>query len=450
MLVSLEHELTHDPDARETFLYAVNQCLRFAGMVGAETADHGLLSEAEALAVAITGTSLATFEPRGMPNVTLCVGTKVIRDRPAVTVCSEGWLARAATSAADVEALPHAKGAPNVIGALAGACLGVSQVFHFLTGLDLSADAVEVSLWTLAEGALGSQDGGPRLPARLNIDAILVGCGGVMHGFIYALKRLPLSGRARAVDRQRLREENLGPYVLATIDAVGLKKADLIKDTLPDIEVTTYDEDFYPLFTTRLERGYIPLAPVVVAGLDEVAPRHIIQRLLPKLLIDMGAGGETSQLIVKSRVDDGACVVELLDLPEGQDDAYATELARLATDSGFAPELIRDAMDSPISAEDVAAAPAELREDMNAARRKGDVRCGFVRQRALDYEQSRDDFSAAVPFVLAFSGLVACGEFVKAAIGETTSMRYQFSFVSMRGRATRLLAGQYCDCRRVL
>ena len=437
VLIRLDDELAANAIARETFLFAVNLCLRFVD-VAIHCPDPNLVAAVERLAEQITGAPLST----GKTDVSLVVGTRVSHDSPAIVVTSNGWLARMATSESAINRLPGGE-CKNVLGALAASCLGASQVFHFLAGLSLTAEPLELSLHTLEQGALGSLDPGPELSEGLDLDALLVGCGGVMHGFVYALKRLAITGNARAVDRQRLADENLGPYVASTIDAVGLEKAKLVRDYLaPAIDVVPYDEDFYPLFTTRLERGHFPLPPIVIAGLDRVTPRHIVQRLWPELLIDMAAGGETAQVIVKRRDHDNACVLELLDRPEDEDD----ELERLSAESGFEADKIRDQIDAPITAEDVERAPEELREAMEAARKQGQPRCGFIRTRALDHEHSGDDFVAAVPFVVAFVGIVAAAELVKQMREPTGGLRYQFSFVSLRGRKVEPHASD-CECR---
>lgn len=440
VLVRLGDDLSDDANARETFLFAVNLCLRFVD-VAVKTGDAALDAAAVVLADEINGGPLAS----GRADITLVVGTRVAHEAATVTASSDGWLARLATSASPVDKLPHPNAPANVLGALGAACLAASQVFHFLAGVPLASEPVELSLYTMEQGLLGTLAPGPPLPNELELEALLVGCGGVMHGFVYALKRLAVSGRVRAVDRQRLRDENLGPYVLATNALRGVGKAKLVRDYLaPAIAVTPYDEDFYPLFTTRLDRGHFPLAPVVVAGLDRVTPRHIVQRLWPELLIDMGAGGETAQLIVKRRGSGAACVLELLQQPAGELD----ELTRLSTESGFDPHTIRDEMDSPISAEDVARAPADLRPAMEQARRQGQLRCGFIRTRALDHEQGFDDFVAAIPYVVGFAGVLAAAELVRQLTEPSDGLRYQFSFASLRGRRVELRAGD-CECRGV-
>lgn len=451
VVVALADESAGDRDAHETFLFAVNQILRFSANVAiaVPASAQPLVAEAHARARAIVGPEnavpLVNAEAGG---VTLMIGTTVVRERPTITVNSSGWVARMATSATPLDALPRPRATANSLGALAAACLGVGQVFRFLAGLPLAESGGEISLFERAQSAPGTFAPGAPLPtAPLKLDALLVGCGGVMHGFVYALRRLPIVGQARAVDRQRLRDENLGPYVDATLDLVGVEKAEVVRRLLaPAIQVTAYPEDIDPLFTVRLERGHFPLPPIVIAGLDRVVTRHTVQRLWPEVLIDMGAGGETAQVIVKRRADDGACIFELLAARPDEE----ADLARLAIDSGLAAERIRDEMDRPITADDVDAAPPELKAAIEEARRRGLLRCGFIRTRALDHERTDDDFVAAGPHVVALSGVVTAAELVKELMGvnQPGSLRYQFSFVSNRGRAISPRADVRCECRR--
>jgi hypothetical protein len=83
VLIALDAALSDDPDARETFVFAVNQCLRFAGRVGVSTSSDELVAVAEELAIAITGSPLAVVSD---PDMTLVIGTRIARDLPAVNV----------------------------------------------------------------------------------------------------------------------------------------------------------------------------------------------------------------------------------------------------------------------------------------------------------------------------------------------------------------------------
>jgi hypothetical protein len=109
--------------------------------------------------------------------------------------------------------------------------------------------------------------------------------------------------------------------------------------------------------------------------------------------------------------------------------------------------LIRDAMDAPLTADDVANAPHALRDDMDRARRRGELRCGFVRSRALDHEDTDDDFAAAVPFVVSLSGVAAAAVLVRAELAPATSGRFQFSFLSLRAAADAPRARPDCACQ---
>jgi molybdopterin/thiamine biosynthesis adenylyltransferase len=436
-------------DARETFLFAVNQILRFCPnlSISLRAGEHELADQVRALAKTIVGPDSEIPLIRGdrTAAVTLTIGTALTPGTPAIAVSSSGWRARMLTSAGEASTLPEPSGAPNPIGALAAACLGAGQVFMKLAGMPLLADPVEVSLFGRTSGTPGELSDGPALPCRpLELDALLVGCGAVMNGFAYTLVRLPVEGRARAVDRQRLRRENVGPYVLSSLELLGTEKARVLQRALaPRIAVSTYTEDFDPLFTVRIERGHFPLPPVVVAGLDNVVTRHTVQRLWPKVLIDMGGGGATAQVILKRRGESGMCLLEALQVPPGELD----DVERLARESGLAQESVR-AMDSLISEQDVIDAPSELRDALAAARRAKMLRCGFIRARALDHERPTEDFAAAAPFVVAYSGVVAAAELMKELtdVNQPGSMRHQASFISMRTRTVSPPAQESCEC----
>lgn len=452
MLVGIERSAILSTDARDTFLSAVAQIVRFVDAVAIDVPDEAadLAARTYALVDAIRGADapLVRAVDARTPDVTLLVGSSAPTDRPAVAINSSGWVARMTTSIADVRTLPSAPSTSNAIGARGAACIGVGQIFSFLAGQPLAATPVEMSFLERTHGALGTHDAGPALPrSPLPLDALFVGCGGVMHGFVHTLRALPVSGSAKAVDRQRLRDENLGPYIESTIEFLGTEKVSVVRRLLaPRIDVDEYAEDFDPLFTVRLERGLITLPPIIVAGLDRVTTRHTVQRLWPDLLIDLGAGGETAQVILKRRREKGACALELLERPTVEQD----DIERLGAESGLRPDLIQSEMDKPITTADVAAAPEHVREALETARQSGVLRCGFIRTRALDHETDTEEFTAAAPHVVTFAGVAGAAELMKELMGvnEPGSLRLQFSFVSNRARAIVPSAIRHCECRR--
>ena len=264
------------------------------------------------------------------------VGTAIKNALPWITANSSGWVARVATACSGVDALPWSSASANACGALAAACLGAGAAFLTILGQPPNISQ-EVSLFTHQEANLGVLHEGPTLPSiPLGIDAFLVGCGAVTNGWAYTIKRLPVVGTLQAIDRQSLRIENLGPYVLATRAQVGMPKAHIIAGFLsPNVAVTPRPEE-WELFKIRLNYG-IALPPLIINGLDHVGTRHSVQRLWPATLVDMAAGGLTTQVIVKPSSTDALCLLHALDIPPGE-----LEWAeRLALDTGLSTERIR-------------------------------------------------------------------------------------------------------------
>jgi hypothetical protein len=448
VFVRLEPALAGGADARQTVVLAVNEVLRFCPNVAVALPpeDAELIEIANMLAVEIYGpahrVATASMEETAFDAV-LNVGVEV-RDLPAwITVSSDGWLARVATAAAGAVKLPRPQAPPNPLGAVAAACLGVGQVFLALIGRPLLATPIEVSLHSLESRLPGTLAPGPALRDVLPIDALLVGCGGVANGWTYAIKRLPITGAIEAVDHQALRPENLGPYVCAGRSSLNRPKAQIIRDELaPAIDVTRRTERFR-FFKARIGYGQTVVPGLVISALDNPHTRHDVQRLWSPTTIDLAAEELTAQVIVKYLRDNGICLLEAYTVPDDEPD----ELARLAAATGLAPERVAD-FESQITEKDIAAAPADKRAALEDARRRGQPICGRVGDLDLHEEEYSPDFTPAVPFVTAFTGIVAAAETTRLLLGEPpSSLHFQFSFLSYRCRRLDLKCSPACECR---
>jgi tRNA A37 threonylcarbamoyladenosine dehydratase len=447
--IRLEPTFKGNRDARETFCLALNMVLRFCSGVTVilPAGEHELAALSRELANAILGT------PNGLRAIgrdpswhgfdaVLNIGRDRRDDLAWITVNSTGWLARIALSGAGK--LYWARGAYNPIGALAAACLGVGQVFMVLVQRSRMPAPIEISLFTHEAAQPGVLDPGPVLPENpLSLDGLLIGCGGVSNGWGYAIRRLPIVGSLQAVDRQAVREENLGPYVGAFLGHLAVPKTKVIRHLLgPKIEVTTRSEEF-ELFKIRLNLGLLPLAPLVIAGVDNVATRHSLQRLWPRMLIDMASGGATSQTIVKLAALEGICMLGAHAGPADEPD-YADQLSAA---TGLSAERIRNSPIEPISDSDVKAAPEPFRASLEEARRRRQLICGRMTEYNLGEEAYSDQFAPAVPFVTAFSGIVGAAETMRAVMDEARPVHYQFDFRSFKGRALAMRCGDGCDCQ---
>ena len=452
ILVRIEASFCDISDAREAFLFAVNQALRFCTNVSVciEGRSSDLIRQSNGVAVRIHGhpQPVKVVDGNGFQqfDAIVNVGTKVLAGLPSATINSSGWIARLATARSGASTLPWRPEKPNPLGALAAACLGAGAAFLAILDRPLSS-LMETSLFTHEEGPPGSLRTGPPLPdTPLSLDAFLVGCGAVTNGWAYAVKRLPVVGKLQAIDSQSVRIENLGPYVAAGRDSVDklTPKVVLIRDVLwPGVEVVPR-ADQWEFFKIRL-RNEIRVPQLIVSGLDNVTTRHSVQRLWPETLIDMAAGELQSQVIVKHRSGDGQCLLDALTIPPNEDH-WSKNLARK---TGMSAGMIANDPTGGITQAEIDAAPQNKKSKLQGA--LGKPRCGYINHTSLELEDYDPDFAPAVPFVTAFSGVAGAAETVKWLMGQryAHSLHLQRSFISGHGRALNMTCNPNCECRLV-
>jgi hypothetical protein len=448
VLVILEPSFEDIVDARETFIFTVNQILRFCPNVSVRVGENSqdLVIACRDWATEIHGTK-ATIElmsnlHREHFDATVNVGTEILAGLPGCTVNSTGWLARLATNRSGTEFLYWSKDRPNPLGALGAACRAAGVTFLTLLGKQFET-STEVSLFSHELGQPGALAGGPHLPDdSLALDAFLVGCGSVTSGWAYTVKRLPITGTLQAIDCQSLRKVNVGSYVSAGLSSIDKPKATFIREFLsPKIDVTAR-QDQWEFFKIWFRHG-LTIPPLIIAGLDNVTTRHSVQRVWPETLIDMGAGGLESQVIVKHRESTGQCLLNALTIPPGKME-WAQTLANL---TGLNPELIATDPTGGITQAEVDAAPVNQKPALKTL--VGKPRCGYINRCTLEMEGFDPDFEPAAPFVTAFSGVIAAGETMKWLMGvrHENSLHYQMSFRSGLDRALQMKCNSECECQ---
>ncbi len=448
ILVRLEMPFLPLPDAREAFLLVVNECLRFCANVSVciDSRADELIQACNFLAVQIHGVGgrVGTVEkipPQGFDAI-VNIGSEILCDLPSVTINSAGWVARFATGNSGASKLHWKPEKSNPLGALAAACCGAGAAFLLILGKPCALFG-EISLFSHKSGFPGSLEPGPALPtSSLRLEAFLVGCGAVSNGWAYAIKRLPIVGRLEAIDRQSLRAENMGPYVAVGLESVGRHKAVLFKELLsPAINVTPR-ADQWEFFKIWLKHG-LTVPPLVIAGLDNVATRHSVQRLWPETMIDMGSQELQSQVIVKHSRGDGLCLLRALAVPPDEMD-WAESMAKA---TGLVARLIADDPTGKITQGEIDAAPSNMKAELQVA--LGKPRCGYINRRSLEFEGYERDFAPAVPFATAFSGIVGAAETMKWLMGHRYphSLHFQKSFESGRIRALQMKCEPSCECQ---
>ena len=365
VMLRLEEQFAGTIPARETLILLANEILRFCPniIIDVPAVAWDLVGVLEQLAISIHGESriAPAAHLTGTPDAIVNVGTELRAMANWITVNADGWVSRCAVfSGGATNPLPRAYEHPNPFGAFGAACLGAGQVLQALIGKPVLANPTEISLYTLEQGTPGELNPGPELPA-VELDVLLVGCGGVANGWLYAIRRAPAAGRVEAVDHQRLRHENLGAYVCATRLRLGQPKVQVAREDWADLHGRPA-AGALPILL-----GPVRLRPELRTGTRDLRARqgrvrHQVQRLWAPTTVDLAAEGLTSQLIIKRRDDNGMCLLEAHTEPAGAD----AELAGLAAATGLSVERLRD-FESQITEEDIAAAPVDKRSDLEEA-----------------------------------------------------------------------------------
>jgi len=443
--VRLAPEYADTTDAALLLRSLVDQLSRFCGTVVVSAPpllvqacldrDHELHDEPHVRAEPIRSAG---------PRIEVVVGDAG-GDAGGIATCSDGWVGK--VSSIDSEHLTGAFIVSNPVGAITAAALTAGEVFLRAVGIDRPPRTFELSAWTGDSGPSDTLPSGPILSAIPDIDALLVGCGNVMNAWAVPIRALPVAGHIRAVDRQSLAEENLGPYALARHDMIGEPKSALLAGYLhPQITVARLDEEL-DLFVPRITRWHLPLPPLVINGLDAVAPRHLVQRLWPETLIDMAAGDTTSQVVVSRRGERGQCLLGAFAAPEAEP-SYERRVQAL---TGLRPERLLADYTTPITADDVAHAPPEHRSRLQAAADAGQLLCGFINRASLTAAGDNDDeFAPAAPFVSALTGARAAALTVAVLLGDSVpgGLHWQYSFLSNRARTAAMRCPSTCECQQ--
>lgn len=284
--IQIEPELEHHPDPRLTLLTLCNHILRFCPNVIVGTGDRQLAEACRSIALSIEGEDhhlriASDTSPR--PDVTINVGRAYCHDLNFIAVNSTGWVARIACGGDGAASLPWEPLYANAIGAVGAGCLGSGEAFLRLIDEHPAVPRNhELSMLTGETGPIGTFPPGPELPGDpLNLDTLLAGCGGVSNGWAATVRHLPIVGRLAAVDRQAVGDENLGPYAVAVASDVGQWKVEVIRRVLePAISVDPHPDEIDLFVTLITEWDRLPVPDIVITGLDDALPRHVIQRLL--------------------------------------------------------------------------------------------------------------------------------------------------------------------------
>src|SRR5205807_87669 len=130
-------------------------------------------------------------------------------------------------------------------------------------------------------------------PASIPVDVLLVGAGAIGSGTAYLLSRLPVTGRAMVIDKQDYEPENWGTCICVSMGDITREKAHVLADLLRSRLEVDWKKVSIEDYRAELESANTRPG-IVLGGLDEVEPRHAVQRIWPDLVIDGAIGSDFS------------------------------------------------------------------------------------------------------------------------------------------------------------
>jgi hypothetical protein len=225
-----------------------------------------------------------------------------------------GWIASIGSALGVDES-----GVLNPVGPLAAAALAAGEVFKALFRLSYP-DAPYSRRFVEASGVFSlfdyqySTENPPLSP--LQIDAFLVGCGGIGAAVVRALGELGehVAGQLRLIDADVLSTDNLNRLTYArwkaAVDEIQkvVEAKKYLDERLPNLEVSTYACPFGEFKRGFARRRADRFYNVVITGLDEDEPRHEVQRDLPRVLIDAATGRDANITVERAVVGEWGCL----------------------------------------------------------------------------------------------------------------------------------------------
>ncbi len=249
--------------------------------------------------------------PSASVDYTIAVGTRTTQ--ADLLVDGAGWVV---DLGGRIEDQP---GLMNPIGPLAAAALGAGEVFKALFALSYP-DAEVSGRFEAARGRFSFFDYMPdgQSPALMpvEIDAFLVGAGGVAAGTITALGELGshISGSLRLIDHDLLASDSLNRVSYArwrsAVNRAGkVGEAKFYLDArLANLNVGEYPMRFSEfkrlLSPRRSDRRY----EVIVTALDDDDVRHEVQRELPRVLVDAATGRDANCRVERVLLGEWGCL----------------------------------------------------------------------------------------------------------------------------------------------
>lgn len=292
--LEIDVDAAEDPSHRAAYLLAVKLGARLYPRIGIDAPEEIVAPAAELARSINPGCTFGP--PRGRSLSLSWRGGEPSADR--VTVSAKGWTLR-------IDGKEPAEAGANPLAALAGAALGVGELFRALFADRLPHGRKEPAPFALNLVTLETTEDSPHLPGEIDLGTVhLAGCGAIGQAFVTALRELPVKGNLVAVDHETVDEGNLQRYLLSDADDIGVAKPVVIERALADsrLEVTPVESSW------GADERSAPGRETVVSALDSKQGRIELQGGLPREIFNAWTQPEDIGVSRHQSFGDEACL----------------------------------------------------------------------------------------------------------------------------------------------
>lgn len=227
------------------------------------------------------------------PIVSIIIGNKEEKVDNPLYISSSGWSIYLSRK----KPCPWKKFTKNPLSAIYIAALAVGEIFKILVKDSISVEIKEEFIYDfITHGRSDQPLSEPLLPPFLDLDLILIGCGGVTQGICFALNQIELRGRISLIDDDCIDESNKQRYILAFDENIGMSKTQYLSSFLFRNNLFTTLEFILPYEDAISVNESLFKMKDVLISVDNKKTRINLQAALPKMIWNVWTDTQSNTL----------------------------------------------------------------------------------------------------------------------------------------------------------
>lgn len=227
------------------------------------------------------------------PIVSIIIGNKEEKVDNPLYISSNGWSIYLSRK----KPCPWKKFTKNPLSAIYIAALAVGEIFKILVKDFIPVEIKEEFIYDfITHGRSNQPLSEPLLPPFLDLDLILIGCGGVAQGICFALSQIELRGRISLIDDDCIDGSNKQRYILAFDENIGMSKTQYLSSFLFRNNLLTTLEFILPYEDAISVNESLFKMKDVLISVDNKKTRINLQAALPKMIWNVWTDTQSNTL----------------------------------------------------------------------------------------------------------------------------------------------------------